>query len=178
MLHHTTCHVCVTQGPRAVHVACCATRTDHPTPRSPDESRLGQLPPAWQLGGAGTRILCSPSTIASGALQKQQSSMRGWFALALLVVGIVAGPARAFYVPGTYPQEWLVGDQLQGLRSSGRGEGSLALGPGWPSNPARWPRRPYVLLCAACASVRAAPAFCWHPQPNATLRAVQHKSTP
>lgn len=41
----------------------------------------------------------------------------------LLALG---GVARAYYVPGTYPQEFRVGDQLQGARSGPPGVASAS----------------------------------------------------
>ena len=56
----------------------------------------------------------------------------------LLALLLCLGTASAYYLPGTYPQEFLVGDVIQGKNRARTAEGQ---GVGWPRHPSITPGR-------------------------------------
>lgn len=84
--------------------------------------------------------------------------------LAVAALLLLAGAARAYYLPGTYPQEFLIGDVIQGEWTRGAGDcrpvacSDLRLCLVWP-----WPR-----MHAVPTSLASARLPCCALQPRST----------
>lgn len=99
---------------------------NRPLPPFDREPLAAELPHRVPASSGGQAQLCGIGYTISAAVRAPSLRPTGVAAMAparrLLAVAallMAAGAAQAYYLPGTYPQEFLIGDVIQGERGQG-----------------------------------------------------------